>query len=157
MKRVMATALVVLLTACATTTTTTPAQQDPEEMNITATVIALYNVISGPAGRRDWNVMKALFAPNARLMSVRKDGTFNVMTPDEYIERAKPYFDQNGFFERPVSNRIERFRDIVHVFSRYESRHASNDAAPFARGVNSFQLVRIGNDWKIVTILWQEE
>ena len=52
---------------------------------------------------------------------------------------------------------IERFGDIAHVFSTYESRHASSDDKPFARGINSFQLVRIGDDWKVLTIFWEEE
>ena len=41
--------------------------------------------------------------------------------------------------------------------SAYESRNNSSDEKPFARGVNSFQLVKNGDRWQILTILWQEE
>jgi hypothetical protein len=146
----------ILLAACATTPPAAVAPPDPDELNIRATTVALYNVISGPAGRRDWDRFKELFAPGAQLM-VMRDGAAVVMSPDDFIARAKPNFDQNGFFERPVANRIERYHDIAHVFSTYESRHKADDAAPFVRGINSFELVHIGEQWKIMTILWQAE
>jgi hypothetical protein len=157
MKKLAVLLLAILpqLMACASAPPA-PTATDPDDANIHATVLAVYNVISGPAGRRDWDRFKDLFAPGARMISVR-NGAANVMTPDDYINKAKPYFDQNGFFERPSANRTVRFRDIAHVFSTYESRHNANDATPFARGINSFQLVRIGEGWKVLTILWQEE
>ena len=127
---------------------------------IESTVLAVYNVISGPAGRRDWDRFEALFAPGARLIStkhIENTVTANVMTPVEYATKAKEYFNEHGFFERPVANRIQQFRDIAHVFSTYESRHVSSDEKPFVRGINSFQLVKIGDDWKVLTIFWEEE
>lgn len=136
------------------------AQRGSDQVAIESTVLAVYNVISGPAGRRDWDRFEALFAPGARLISTRrKDGvvTAAVITPKEYATKAGTYFADHGFFERPVANHSQRFGDIAHVFSTYESRHASADEKPFARGINSFQLVRIGDDWKVLTIFWEEE
>ena len=124
--------------------------------DIQSTVDAVYNVISGPAGGRDWERFKALFAPNAHLASMR-DGKVTVMTPDDYIARAKPHFEQGGFFERSVENHIDQFKDIAHVTSRYESRHAAADEQPFARGVNHFELVKIGDRWQVLSIVWQQE
>jgi putative lumazine-binding protein len=124
--------------------------------DIQSTVDAVYNVISGPAGPRDWDRFKALFAPDAHLASSR-DGKVSVMTPDDYIARAKPHFEQGGFFERSVENHIDQFKDIAHVTSRYESRHAQGDEKPFARGVNHFELVRIGDRWRVLSIVWQQE
>jgi hypothetical protein len=42
------------------------------------------------------------------------------------------------------------------VFSTYESRHAP-DEKPFARGINSIQLVNSGGVWKIAGIVWDSE
>lgn len=149
--------LAVFLAACSSTTppTTPVVANDPDQAGIEAAVLETYNTISGPAGPRDWEHLTSLFAPGARLMVMRKNGV-GVMTPDEYIARAKPFFEKSGFFERPASNRIEHFRDIAHVFSVYESRHTATDAEPFARGTNSFQLVRIDGKWRVQSILWQE-
>jgi len=57
---------VLLLAACATA----PQAPEPADLDIRATVIAEYNVISGPAGRRDWNVFKELFTPDAKIDEV---------------------------------------------------------------------------------------
>jgi hypothetical protein len=153
--------ILLLLVACACASV--PPRSAPlgsDQVAIESAVQAVYTVISGPAGQRDWVRFEGLFAPGARLISTRrKDGmvTANVMTPQEYATKAGAYFADHGFFERPAANRVERFADIAHVFSTYESRHASSDEKPFARGINSFQLVRVGDDWKVLTIFWQEE
>jgi hypothetical protein len=142
-------ASLLLFTACASVQPPTP---PPEEQEINATVLAAYNAISGPAGRRDWDRFADLFAPGARLIHGDK-----VMTPEEFAKGSQPYFQEHGFFERPVANHIERSGDIAHVWSPYESRNKSDDVKPFATGVNSFQLVRRNGQWKILTILWQEQ
>jgi hypothetical protein len=127
-----------------------------DEFAIESTILAAYNVISGPAGRRDWDRFKDLFAPGGHLAKYGKDG-LSVMTPDEFKAKSKPYFDENGFFEWPVNTQVERSGNIAHVTSRYESRHASTDAKPFERGVNHFELARSGDHWVILSIVWQEE
>lgn len=133
---------------------------DSDEFQIEATVLAVYNVISGPAGRRDWDRFEALFAPGARMTVAREvEGAPGavVMTTKEYVERATPTFNAKGFFEKPVANRTLVYGNIAHVWSTYETRDAASDEKPTARGINSFQLVRISGEWKVLSILWQKE
>ncbi|HEY1500562.1 MAG TPA: hypothetical protein VGF88_13355, partial [Acidobacteriaceae bacterium] len=68
-----------------------------------------------------------------------------------------PFFKQNGFFEHGIANRVEEFGNLVSVWSTYESRHGANDAKPFARGINSLQLVHAQGRYWIASILWDEE
>ena len=130
--------------------------------SINAILRAAYDTISGPAGRqRDWNRFRSLFISGARLIAVVPDpkGGFRdvVFSPEEYIQHGDPYFQKNGFFEREVARRTERFANIAQVFSTYESRHGAGDEKPFERGINSFQLMNDGRRWWIVTIFWQGE
>ena len=123
---------------------------------------ALYDVISGPAGqRRDWNRFRSLFAPGARLIptGVRPDGSraMRVMTPEDYAATSGPGLERGGFFEREIARRTERFGNVLHVFSTYESRRTPADTAPFARGINSIQLVNDGARWWVMTVLWDSE
>jgi hypothetical protein len=62
-----------------------------------------------------------------------------------------------GFFEREAHRTTESFGDIVEVFSTYESRHAKDDAKPFVRGINSIQLLKDGDRYWVVNILWDAE
>jgi hypothetical protein len=159
MRTVAVLLLAALLTACATTPDAT-STKDPDEFQIETTVLAVYNVISGPAGRRDWNSFAALFAPDARMVVAKMaDGKPStvVLTPKEYEERSKPIFNEKGFFERPIATRVLRYGNIAHVWSTYEAREASNQEKPMMRGINSFELVRIGDAWKVQSIVWQQE
>ena|ERR1700687_5374027 len=127
--------------------------------SIDSVMKAVYDVISGPAGTRDWARFKALFAEGARLIPVRatpQGGTPLVWTPDEYAQRAGANFEKNAFYESEVARRLETFGNIAHAFSTYESRRAPGEK-PFARGINSFQLVKAGDTWKVMTILWDSE
>jgi hypothetical protein len=125
-------------------------------------IAAVYDVISGPAkAPRNWDRMRSLFVPGARLIPTGRRQTgevlSRVLTPEEYIQRSGPLLEQNGFFEREISRRVEKFGNIAHIFSTYESKHAKDDEKPFARGINSFQLMNDGKRWWIVTIFWQGE
>ena len=86
-----------------------PAAKPPDVASPDAILAATYDVISGPAGKRDWDRFRSLFVPGARLIAVQKgkDGSLGarVFTPDDYITRGGPYFEKNGFFERGISAR----------------------------------------------------
>ena len=126
-----------------------------------ATLAALYDVFSGDAGQpRDWDRFRNLFVPFARLVPAapRKDGAAPpVLSPEDYVQRAGANFAKAGFFEREVARREERYGTILHAFSTYESRHAREDKEPFARGINSIQLVQHAGRWWVVTVMWDQE
>jgi hypothetical protein len=127
-----------------------------------AILAATYDVISGPAGQeRDWDRMRSLFYPGARLIrtEAKNEGGLHaaILTPEDFIERAGNYFKKNGFYEREIARRTERWGSLMQVFSTYESRHDPKDPAPFARGINSFQLFFDGIRWWVMTIYWADE
>ena len=134
----------------------------PEDVEtIDGVIRALYEVLSGPAGPRDWERERTLFAPGARLMPTRpgQDGgppTIDVFDIDGYIASRSPYFAANDFYEVEVSRRVDRFGNMAHVWSTYESRRVL-DEPPFMRGINSIQLVNDGKRWWVVSIFWEAE
>jgi len=143
-------------------TPTMPAANPADVATMDSIIAAVYDVISGPAGKkRDWDRMRSLFLPGARLIptGARPNGAYGsrVVTVDEYIERSSRFFEKEGFYEREAARITEQFGQIAHVFSTYESRHAPEDAKPFQRGINSIQLMNDGKRWWIVTIFWQGE
>jgi hypothetical protein len=130
--------------------------------SIESIIAALYDVISGPAGQdRDWNRFRSLFAAGARLIvgAPASDGRVpsRNMTVEEYVHSADPFLKRDGFWEREIARRIERYGTVAHVFSTYESRVKSAESPPFSRGINSIQLVTNGQRWWVVTIFWDFE
>ena len=99
-------ALICLLTV--TIPVARPADNDSPE----SVVKAVYTVISGPAGTRDWVRFRSLFAGGARLitMRARTDGTAvaAVMTPDDYSTRAGANFEKAAFYESELARRWKR-------------------------------------------------
>ena len=136
----------------------------PEDVkSIDAILAALYDVISGPKGQaRDWDRMRSLFIPDARLIPSRNNKDTQrtdaiVLSIDDYIARSSTTMTANGFFEHSIHNQIDQFGNIAHVWSTYESRHNADDATPFARGINSIQLLKDGDRYWIVNIFWDSE
>jgi hypothetical protein len=140
-----------------------PVAKPADVHSVDAILAALYDVISGPSGQqRDWDRMRSLFLPDARLIPSRLDRDTHradaiILSIDGYIDRSSPLMTSSGFFERGIHNQIEQFGNIVHIWSTYESRHSSTDAQPFARGINSIQLLKSGDRYYIVQILWDSE
>lgn len=138
----------------------TPEAKPAEVASIDSILAALYDVISGPAGPRDWDRFNSLFIPEAHLIFTGKkpDGTpvHKALTPKEYQDRSGAFFLKEGFFENTVANKIDQFGQVAQVFSTYESRHEKG-AKPFARGINSIQLLNDGKRWWVVSILWDSE
>jgi hypothetical protein len=139
-----------------------PAADSQDVASVDAILAALYQVISGDSGvARNWDRFRSLFAPGARLIPIgpRPGGAFGAraLTPEEYIERSGPFLVNNGFHEREIAHRSERYGQLVHVFSTYESRRRANDPAPFVRGINSIQLFHDGRRWWVMTVMWRGE
>jgi len=143
--------------------TDSPRAAQPKDVeSADALIFAMYEVVSGPAGKaRDWRRMYSLFVPGAMLIRTVRgksgDLTAAVLSPAEYVSRAGKFFETHGFYEREISRQVHSWGNVEQVFSMYES---SQDAAydkPFAKGVNCIELFNDGKRWWITAIMWEEE
>ena len=143
--------------------TSAPGGADPADVATEdAIVAALYASISGSACQhRDWDRFRSLFVPGGRLIPTRRmpDGKVSTLveSPDEYVAAVRAGMEENGFFEHETARNGHTFGAITEIFSTYESRRQANDAKPFARGINSIQLLNDGTRWWVVTVYWQGE
>jgi hypothetical protein len=133
-----------------------------EEAKIGAVVDEMYEMISGPAGPRDWSRQRAIFHPDARQMRTGLDdggkAWIKIMSLDEYAENTTPFFAANNFFEVEIARRIDVFGNMAHVWSAYEARTALGNAKPERRGINSIQLYRDDTSrWQIISMIWDNE
>lgn len=128
--------------------------------SVDAIVNSLYDVISGPAGERDWERFHSLFKPAARMSAIAAQPGATPymisMTPDEYQEKNAPFFMESGFFEEEIGRKSEKFGEIAHVWSAYQFK-LKEDGEPAQRGINSIQLVFDQGRWWISNILWNSE
>lgn len=134
----------------------------PEDVgSIDGMIRAWYDVVSGPKGaQRDWSRDDSLYIPGLRFveMSVGKDGKPSPLVSDhqKYTDTAQRFFTKEGFYEREIHRTTQRFGNIAHVLSTYESRN-SPDGPIIARGVNSIEMLWDGARWWITFAQWDEE
>lgn len=143
-----------------------PPPADPADVeSIDAIMTAVYDVISGEQGEaRDWDRFMSLFIPEARLIPSGRNPQgqhgYQVLTPRQYVDGPGNWLVENGFFETEANRVVERWADIAHVFSTYNSYRTAADMEAgntFMRGINSFQLMFDGDRWWVVTIMWEGE
>jgi hypothetical protein len=125
-----------------------------------AIIKAMYDTISGPAGPRDWYRERSLYLDGAHLVPlgnrVHKESELQVLSLDEWIADVEPFFAENDFYESEIMRKMDRYGNIVQAFSTYEARN-SPDAEPFARGINSIQLLKKDDRWWIANVMWENE
>jgi len=158
----MTTLPLVALTLVLSTQGPTPAPYVNDSKTVDSMVKALYEVISGPAGKkRDWDRFRAMFVPESRMTVSALNSAGKMvrisLTPEDYVTRIGPQVERDGFFEKELNRRTEQFAEIAHVFSTYETKRAESDEKPLARGINSIQLWNDGTRWWILTVYWQAE
>jgi hypothetical protein len=79
------------------------------------------------------------------------------MTPQEYRESSGAMLEERGFYEVEIGRTVEEFGNITHAFSAYSSRWTPEDPEPFARGINSIQLLEGTDRWYVLSIFWDSE
>lgn len=133
---------------------------DPTDIG--SVVDAMYAMVSGPAGPRDFALQAQVFHPEARQMRTGVDASgapwIKIMGLEEYRQDTAPFFSANDFFEVETARRVDVFGNMAHVWSVYEARKAPEDVTPERRGVNSIQLYRDENGrWRIMSMIWDNE
>ena len=63
---------------------------------------------------------------------------------------------REGFDEREIHRVTERFGNIAHVFSTYETRRSAGGPL-MGRGINSIELFWDGKRWWIASAIWDDE
>jgi hypothetical protein len=139
-----------------------PAARPDDVKSVDAIITALYASISGGVGqKRDWDRLRSLFAPDARMMPLAPIPSGGVrpvvITVDEYIARSGPRLEEMGFTEREIARRTEEWGQMVHVWSTYAGGGTAPTAPPPMRGINSIQLSFDGQRWWVVNITWLNE
>jgi hypothetical protein len=117
---------------------------------------AIDAAITGPADK-DRACMKALLLPEARLIvvSIGADGApaDTILTLDDWIARVKAR-GHAMLEEKQLKFRIERYGNIVHLWSTYALR---SDGKQVARGINSIQAIKATGGWRVIGIMFQAE
>lgn len=139
----------------------TPVALAKDVETIDGIVAALYDVISGGIGQaRNWNRMRSLFIPEARIMAIapKRDSTdfgLRIMSVSDYIANSGPTLIETGFREKEISRKTDQWGELAQVFTTYETILDKDGTSK--RGINSVQLMHDGTRWWIISLLFEAE
>jgi hypothetical protein len=119
-------------------------------------IAAYYRIVSGPEGfKYNPTIDTFLHAPNAIITRLNETGEFQrhtLLDEQKYLE--KPYTE--GFYEIEIHRTAERYANLAHVWSTYETRLTPNGTA-LMRGINSISLYFNDGRWWIASWNTQSE
>ena len=122
---------------------------------------ALYEVVSAPPEQRNWDAIRHYYHPEARLVrtGLNPDGTpfVSVFTLNGYIENVRQMLDGVRFSEVEVSQESVVFGNVARLTSVYEFNWQSPQETRRGRGVNFFTLVCEAGQWRVMSIVWDNE
>jgi hypothetical protein len=156
--------LLAVLQSCKISTSTsdsalTPAYTVPDDSAITKAVHDAYAAISFKKGEKPrYSEIKNYFIPQAQLINYRTD-TAQVTDLNQFVDLYKQFVDGNHislFYEEELFGRTEQFGRVAHRVSTYKTYLNRLDTAE-ERGVNSFQLIKTKEGWRVSSIIWDVE
>jgi uncharacterized protein DUF4440 len=122
---------------------------------------ALYEVVSAPPEQRNWDAIRHYYHPEARLVrtGLNPDGTpfVSVFTLNAYIENVRQMLDGVRFSEVEVSQESVVFGNVARLTSVYEYTRQSAKETVRDRSVNFFTLVHDAGQWRVMSIVWDNE
>jgi len=128
---------------------------------------ALYEGVSHtPDVEPNWERLAPLFVPGARLTPPKPPGDpkWVALSFEEFRDAVRKGIAARredgkpaGFFEREIGRETHVYGSVTDVLSSYEGRFRADDAKPFIRGVNFLQVVKAGDHFAIVAIVWDTE
>jgi len=136
-----------------------PDYKVPDDSAITKAVHDAYSAISFRKGTTlSYDGIKNFFIPQARLINFRSD-TAQDVDINQFIDLYKQFVQANNvqsFYEEELFGRTEQFGNIAQRISSYKTYVNTMDSVT-ERGVNSFQLVKTRDGWKVSSIIWDVE
>jgi hypothetical protein len=144
--------------------------EDGMEMNYLASEIGVkhqldelmtlfYQVISFEEDSTpDWQGMAGLFSKHARITRVTPEAIAH-MDLNGFRSLAEELIEVGAFtsfFEREVARHVDRYGNVMHVASAYETKISPDAADYIQRGVNSLQLICEDGQWKICSLCWDD-
>ena len=134
-------------------------EQTTDDPAIAQLLQRLYAVISFEEGDEpDWRGLQEVFSQHARITRITPEGA-DYMDTVAFLAMTRNMVElgaYTSFYEFELERRVECSGDVAQVWSRYETRRNKDAREPLGRGINSIQLIRDRDAWRVLGLLWDE-
>jgi hypothetical protein len=157
-------AVLIAFSSCQTKTSgthtdSTAVYHVPDEQAIQNAVDDAYKSICFKKGEQPrYDDIKKAFIPKAQLINFRSD-TAQLTNLDQFIYLYRTVIETDSitmFYEKELYGKTEQFGRIASRISTYATYLNTMDK-PAERGVNSFQLIKTPQGWRVSSIIWDVE
>ena len=117
----------------------------------------LYRLVTFDAGTApDWDRVRSLFADEAVVVLRTGLDEMTIFSLDGFVNDFVQFIEQSdvettGFTERILKMKTTVYGDIAHILVLFDS-HINGSTTPARQGIDSFQLIREADRWKIISI-----
>ncbi len=136
-----------------------PSGVEDQLRGINATLDALYESVSfGPGGECDWERIETLMMEGVVFVQPPARGAERkVMDLDGFFADFRSFIanssvKETGFQEQITSRRTDLFGDVAHSYVIFEVRTDPDSPSPISRGLDSIQLIKMGERWVVSSI-----
>lgn len=148
----------LLWTAVAVVAESQPTTSGCKPVHDVSQFIRVWNdAVIGP-GSRSHSCTLGLLTPDARITGVvpDKDGNAKrvIETPEEFVGWYKQHPTET-FWERTLHSTIDVYENVARVTRTYEVRDSANGPVK-ATGIEDFELIFDGKEWRAFSLLWQD-
>lgn len=160
MKIVYASFIFLFLAACSTPDKNEPATTvNADEAAIKQAVDNAYSALGFSAGAQPaFDSIQYAFIPQAQLINFIAD-TAQILSIGDFVKAYKNYIETSkvqSFKEEEIYGRTDQYGQIAQRISSYKT-YINRTDLPAERGVNSFQLIKTKDGWKVSSIIWDIE
>lgn len=131
----------------------------PDDAAIKKAVDDAYAAISFKNGEQPrYDSIQYFFIPQAQLINFITD-TAQILSISDFVKAFRNYVESTkitSFNEQEIYGHSDQFGNIAQRISTYKTYINSTDIVK-ERGVNSFQLIKTPQGWKVSSIIWDVE
>ena len=131
----------------------------PDDVAIKKAVDDAYTSMSFKSGEQpQYDAIKNYFTPQAQLINFIDD-TAQTLSINDFVKAFQNYVETTKIQsckEPEIYGRTEQFGNIAQRISSYKTYINSLDIVK-ERGVNSFQLIKTPQGWKVCSLIWDVE
>jgi hypothetical protein len=107
-------------------------------------------------GAPDFERLTALFSRDARITRITPEGIdhLDVKGFSALVRELLELGAFTSFYEHELKRSAHRYGRVFHIASAYETKAAPDSIDYLERGVNSLQVLREQDGWRIVSLCW---
>ncbi len=160
-KAVLVTIVLCLVVCCMSAQTQVTTKFGDIVSSLDGIMKAYYDVVTVPKGGKvSYERDSLLHISNAGvgMVHIEADGKpkLRYITLKQYHAYADAGLEKDGFYEIEIGRKVEKFGQIYHVWSTYESRNT--DTGPvIERGINSIEMYFDGKRFWITSWIYDSE